>query len=224
MRLLIIEDNRRLVANLFEYFESRGHVLDAAPNGVVGKWLATTQRYDAVVLDRMLPQMDGVEMLKALRQEANGDVPVIMLTARAELADKVAGFQAGADDYLTKPFEFLELEMRLNALVTRAKHSGRKSVLKVSDLSFNRATLEARRAGRKLHLFPALRTLLCTLMEASPAVVPREKLEEAVWGDEPPASDRLRAYVHELRREVDGASASKLIHTVPRVGYRLGPA
>jgi DNA-binding response OmpR family regulator len=222
MRLLIIEDNRRLVANLFDYFESRGHVLDAAPNGAVGKWLATTQRYDAVVLDRMLPQVDGVEMLRALRQEANGDVPVLMLTARAELADKVAGFQAGADDYLTKPFEFLELEMRLNALVTRAKHAGRKSVLRIADLSFNRATLEAHRGDRKLHLFPALRTLLCTLMEASPAVVTRETLEEAVWGDDPPASDRLRAYVYELRREVDGASANKLIHTVPRVGYRLG--
>ena len=112
MRLLVVEDNRNLVANLFDYFEARGHTLDAAPDGVTGLHLATTQQYDAVVLDWMLPRMDGPEVLRKLREEHPADVPVIMLTARDELPDKIAGFRAGADDYLTKPFALPELEVR----------------------------------------------------------------------------------------------------------------
>src|SRR5690606_18139441 len=109
MRLLVIEDNRSLVANLFAYFEARGHALDAAPDGVTGLHLATTQAYEAIVLDWMLPRMDGREVLRRLRETHASDVPVIMLTARDELPDKIAGFRAGADDYLTKPFELPEL-------------------------------------------------------------------------------------------------------------------
>ena len=111
MRLLVIEDNRDLVANLFAYFESRGHVLDAAPDGITGLHLALTQPYDAVVLDWMLPRMDGPQVLRKLREEGHSDMPVVMLTARDELPDKLAGFRAGADDYLTKPFDLPELEV-----------------------------------------------------------------------------------------------------------------
>ena len=222
MRLLIVEDNRRLVANLFEYFESRGHVLDAAPDGVMGKWLAKTQDYDAIVLDRMLPRLDGCEMLKQLREESQIDTPVIMLTARAELADKVAGFKAGADDYLTKPFELQELELRLEALLARGKRSrNKKRYLQVADLQFDLQTMEITRAGQKLHLYPACRVLLRVLMEASPAVVTRSQLEEALWGDAPPESDRLRSYIHELRRQIDAPFETKLVQTVPRAGYRI---
>ena len=109
MRLLVIEDNRNLVANLFQYFEARGHVLDAAPDGITGLHLALTQHYDALVLDWMLPRMDGPEVLRRLRDEGDSDLPVIMLTARDELPDKLADFRAGADDYLTKPFDLEEL-------------------------------------------------------------------------------------------------------------------
>jgi DNA-binding response OmpR family regulator len=222
MRLLIVEDNRRLVANLFEYFEAQGHALDAAPDGVMGKWLASTQQYDAIVLDRMLPRLDGCELLRQLREEVHLDTPVIMLTARAELADKVDGFKAGADDYLTKPFELQELELRLHALVARAKGSrAHQRRLQVADLTFDLDTLEVTRAGQSLHLYPMCRVLLRALMEASPAIVSRAQLEDALWGDNPPDRDRLRAYVHELRRQVDTAFDLKLIHTVPRTGYRI---
>lgn len=121
MRLLVIEDNRQLVANLFDYFEARGHVLDAAPDGVSGLHLAVTQPYDALVVDWMLPRMDGPELLRLLREQHHSDVPAIMLTARDELPDKIAGFRAGADDYLTKPFALPELEIRLEALLARAR-------------------------------------------------------------------------------------------------------
>lgn len=221
MRLLIIEDNRSLVANIFEYFEVRGHALDAAPDGITGLHLATTQRYDAIVLDWMLPRMDGAEMLRRLRTESASDVPVIMLTARDELPDKIAGFRAGADDYLTKPFALPELEVRLEALISRASGAGRKRVLEVGDLRFDLASLEATRGGRPLHLYPACRKLLQVLMQASGAVVERERLEAALWGDEPPDADLLRSHMYELRRSVDGGFDYKMIQTVPRVGYRL---
>lgn len=221
MRLLVVEDNRNLVANLFDYFEARGHTLDAAPDGITGLHLATTQAYDAVVLDWMLPRMDGPEVLRKLREEHAADVPVIMLTARDELPDKIAGFRAGADDYLTKPFALPELEVRLEALVTRAKGRGRARVLEVQDLRLDLATLEASRAGKPLHLYPACRKLLEVLMQASPGAVTRERLEYALWGDSPPDGDMLRSHIYELRRSVDGPFQVKLIQTLPRIGYRL---
>ena len=219
MRLLVIEDNRSLVANLFDYFEARGHVLDAAPDGVTGLHLAATRDYDAIFLDWMLPRMDGREVLRRLREEHARDLPVIMLTARDELPDKIAGFRAGADDYLTKPFELPELEVRLDAVLARTRGRGR--VLQVADLRLDLATLEASRAGVPLRLYPAGRKLLEVLMQASPAVVTRERLEYALWGDEPPDGDMLRSHVYELRRCVDGGFETKLLHTLPRVGYRL---
>ena len=221
MRLLVIEDNRSLVANLFEYFEMRGHILDAAPDGATGLHLATTQTYDAVVLDWMLPRMAGPDVLRCLREDHASVVPVIMLTARDELPDKIAGFRAGADDYLTKPFALPELEVRLSALMARAQGRQRRSVLEVHDLRLDLATLEVTRAGQVLHLYPACRKLLETLMQASPAVVMRQQLEHALWGDDPPDGDLLRSHIYELRRRVDGPFPIKLIQTLPRTGYRL---
>ncbi|HUD43136.1 MAG TPA: response regulator transcription factor [Dokdonella sp.] len=221
MRVLVVEDNRSLVANLFEYFEARGHTLDAAPDGPTGFHLATTQTYDAIVLDWMLPRLDGRQVLRALREEQGLDTPVLMLTARDELPDKIAGFRAGADDYLTKPFALPELEVRLEALVARAHGRGRSRVLQIADLRLDLATLEVSRGGRALHLYPACRKLLEVLMQASPAAVTRERLEHALWGDMPPDGDMLRSHVYELRRSVDGPFPVKLIHTLPRVGYRL---
>lgn len=222
MRLLIIEDNHSLLANLFEYFEARGHVLDAAPDGVTGLHLALTQSFDAIVLDLSLPRMDGAEVLARLRSQEESSVPILLLTARDQLSDKVAGFRAGADDYLTKPFALPELELRLEALVRRSGASNRSHHrLQVSDLVLDLRTLEAERAGQTVHLYPACRRLLQTLMQSSPAAVPRQQLEQAIWGDDPPDGDMLRSHIYELRLAVDGPFENKLIHTLPRIGYRL---
>nr|WP_246417235.1 response regulator transcription factor [Rehaibacterium terrae] len=221
VRLLIVEDNRSLVANLFDYFEARGHQLDAAPDGVTGLHLAGSHDYDAIVLDWMLPRMDGRTLLQKLRQELGRDTPVIMLTARDELPDKIAGFRAGADDYLTKPFALPELEVRLEALLARARGLGRQRVLRVADLTLDLATLEVTRGSRPLRLYPACRKLLEALMRASPAVVARERLEQALWGDSPPDGDLLRSHMYELRRAVDGPFDVKLIQTIPKAGYRI---
>lgn len=221
MRLLVVEDNRNIVANLFEYFEARGHVLDVAPDGVTGLHLMTTQAYDAVILDWMLPGLDGAEVLRRLREDHDSALPVLMLTARHELPDKLAGFHAGADDYLTKPFQLPELEVRLQALLLRAQGRGRRKTLRVADLCLDLATFEATRAGQPLHLYPAGRKLLEALMRASPATVTRAQLEHALWGEDLPDGDMLRSHVYDLRRAVDGPFATKLIQTVPRVGYRV---
>jgi DNA-binding response OmpR family regulator len=219
--LLVVEDNRELLANLFAYFEARGHVLDAAPDGVTGLHLATSQAYDAIVLDWMLPRMEGTELLRRLRGEHGMDVPVIMLTARGEVPDKVHGLRAGADDYLAKPFALVELEARLEALLARATARSRRRLLQVHDLRFDLDTHEVRRGEASLHLYPACRKLLETLMRASPAAVSREQLEHALWGEDAPDRDMLRSHVYDLRRAIDGPFDTKLLHTLPRVGYRI---
>lgn len=220
MRILVVDDNREMVAILFEYLEARGHTLDAAPDGYTGRHLATSQTFDVIVLDWMLPRLEGPEVLKQLRA-AGCDTPVLMLTARDELPDKITGFRAGADDYLTKPFDLPELEVRLEALVIRATGRGHRKALQIGDLKYDTATLEASRGGQPLYLYPAGRKLLEILMLASPAAVTRERLEQVLWGDDPPDGDMLRSHIYELRKSVDGDRPDKLIQTLPRVGYRL---
>ena len=217
-KILIVEDNQSLVANLFAYLEPRHYSLDAAQDGQAGLHLALTVDYDAIVLDWMLPRLDGQEVVKRLRARG-ATTPVLMLTARDDLPHKLAGFRAGADDYLTKPFAFAELEVRLEALILRAK--GRARVLEVADLRFDLATQEITRAGRPLQIYAGGKKLLEALMRASPAVVSKERLESILWGDEPPDGDMLRSHVYELRRSVDAPFAAKLIHTIPKVGYRI---
>ncbi|HEY1042439.1 MAG TPA: response regulator transcription factor [Telluria sp.] len=225
MRILIIEDNPAIVANLYEFFEPKGHVLDSAASAYAGLALAAQDTYDVVVLDVSLPGMSGIEFCSALRSELRNPVPVLMLTARDTLEDKVAGFDAGADDYLVKPFSLVELEARLGALVRRAARPlAANEVLRVGDLSFDVSTYLASRAGVALTLTPTGYTLLRTLMKESPRVVRRSTLEHAVWGDNPPDSDALRTHIHALRQAIDKPFGAPMLHTAPGLGYKLVPA
>ncbi len=222
LRLLVVEDQPALVANLFEFFEARGHAMDAAPDGVTALHLARANRYDALIVDWMLPRLDGAALLKQLRADGN-DTPAIMLTARDQLEDKIGGFRSGADDYVTKPFALPELEVRLHALVARARRAQpQRRVLEVGDLVLDLDRAEATRAGQTVALYPACRKLLELLMRASPNTVSRADMEHALWGDSPPDGDLLRSHVYELRRAIDGPFAVKLLHTVPKLGYRIG--
>jgi DNA-binding response OmpR family regulator len=222
MRLLIIEDNPDIVANLYEFFEPRGYTLDSAPNGYMGLGLASQHEYDAVVLDVMLPGLNGVELCQKLRNELHVSTPVLMLTARDTLSDKAAGFDAGADDYLVKPFSLLELEMRLKALVRRARGTAQGSpILRVGDLVFDISTYSATRAGKPLALTRTGYVLLRCLMRAAPKVVPRDTLEHEVWGDDRPDSDALRTHLHALRQALDKPFPFAMLRTVPGIGYRL---
>jgi len=220
--ILIIEDNAQLAANIYDYLEACGHSLDAAPDGVSGLNLAATRQYDAIVLDWNLPRMDGLTVLRRLRIDEKKTVPVIMLTARDQLADKIDGFESGVDDYLVKPVALPELEIRLRSLVARRRQSiAPDHVLAVGDLSFNLRTLEAARGRRRVQLSRTSRQLLELLMRESPKVVARQRLEQVAWGDETPEIDLLRSHMYVLRRAIDQGSERKLLHTVSGVGYRL---
>jgi len=222
LSILIVEDNAQLAANIYDYLEACGHVLDAAPDGVSGLNLAATKEYDAIVLDWNLPRMDGLSVLRRLRSDEKKTVPVIMLTARDQLADKIDGFESGVDDYLVKPVALPELEIRLRSLVARVRQSiAPDHVLTVGDLSFNLRTLEAARGSRRIQLSRTSRQLLELLMRESPKVVARQRLEQVAWGEETPEIDLLRSHMYVLRRALDQGSEPKLLHTVSGVGYRL---
>jgi DNA-binding response OmpR family regulator len=222
MHILVIEDNPDLAANVCDFLEAKGHATDAAGDGITGLHLAITQDYDAIVLDVMLPGMDGFTLCQRLRQDARRDTPVLMLTARDALDDRVAGLDCGDDDYVVKPFALRELEARLKALTRRARGVSTPAVLRVADLEFDPSLMRASRHGRVLNLPPIPLKILETLLHASPRVVKRSELERAIWGDAPPDSDALRAHMHILRAVLDEAGGPPLIHTLRGIGYRLG--
>lgn len=219
IRVLIIEDNPAIVDNITEFMEARGFILDFAMDGISGMHLSLTGEYDVIVLDLMLPGMDGITLCRKLRQEADRQVPVIMLTARDTLDDKLLGFDSGADDYLVKPFALKELEARVKALSKRKKQE--RKTLEVADLSLDLGTLEVRRAGQPIPLNNACISILKLLMEACPNVVTRKDMENTLWGDMPPGSDVLRSHLYNLRQKVDKPFNTHLIQTVHGVGFKL---
>jgi len=219
MQILVVEDNKDILANLADYLTLQGYLVDCAADGLSGLHLAATKRYDLIVLDIMLPGIGGYGLCQQLRNNAKLTTPIIMLTARDTLDDRLEGFNAGADDYLIKPFALAELLARIQAILKRTK--GQLRQLKVDDLVYDTDTLEVSREGVALKLNPIGLKLLACLMEKSPAVVKRSVLEETVWGDDCPDSDSLRSHIHQLRQVVDKPYSKSLIHTVHRIGYRL---
>lgn len=222
MRILIVEDNPDIVANLYEFLEPKGHVVDSAANGYGGLALAAQHDYDVVILDVMLPGLNGLELCRKVRAELHDDTPILMLTARDTLADKVAGFDSGADDYLVKPFSLVELEVRLKALVRRSRHeTASHAVLRVGELRFDTSTYQVVRAGHPLVFTKTGYTILRCLMKAAPRIVPRAQLEHEVWGDNRPDSDALRTHIHALRQVLDKPFPFAMLHTAPGIGYKL---
>jgi DNA-binding response OmpR family regulator len=220
MNILLIEDNRDLATNLFDFFEARGHAMDLADDGISGLHFAATNQYDAILLDVMLPGIDGLTLCRRLR-EAGKQTPILMLTARDSLDDKIAGLEAGADDYVVKPFALREVDARLHALVRRSQTKDTGSKLQVGDLIFDTGTYTVSRGGRGIELPPVPLKLLEILMRQSPRVIPREEIERAIWGDSPPDSDALRAHLYILRNAVDKNSDKPLIKTLRGLGYQI---
>ena len=219
--ILLIEDHHDIAAMVCDHLEDSGYEVDYAADGVTGLHLAVTGEFDAIILDLMLPGMDGLDICRKYRGEAGGSKPILMLTARDTLEDKVAGLDAGADDFLVKPFEMEELDARLRALLRRAGGDLAPRLLRVADLEFDTGTLEVRRARHSITLTPIGMKLLETLMKASPRVVSRRELERAVWGDIVPDSDALRSHLYNLRKAIDKPFETTLLHNVPGMGYRL---
>jgi DNA-binding response OmpR family regulator len=218
MRILVVEDDPDLAANLGDFLELRGHTVDFASSGRHGQELATTQAFDAIVLDRLLPGLDGASVCRALR-ERGASTPILMLTALDAVDQRVEGLSAGADDYLVKPFAMDELVARLEALHRRANRRLTAAKLRLADLEYDPATLTASRGGRRLTMSTTLRRILEHLLRHQDRVVGRAELCELIWGA--PDVDALRGHIHELRRVLDRPFRKPLLHTVRGGGWRL---
>lgn len=215
---LLVEDDRDLAASVADYLSLENIICDHAYNGLAGFNLATSNDYDVLLLDLMLPRMDGLSLCEKLREQGV-DTPVLMLTARDTLDDKIAGFRAGTDDYLIKPFALEELTMRIRALSTR--RSGQVKKLQVADLVLDLNNKSATRAEQPIKLTPTGWILLETLVRASPNIITKRALEQALWQDEPPDTNSLKVHIHNLRKHVDKPFDTPLIHTLPGRGFVL---
>ncbi len=221
MLVLLVEDNRSLAAHIVEYLELDDIECDYTERGDHGLELALQQHFDIIVLDLNLPGMDGLSVCQTLRN--NGvQTPVLMLTARDSLDNKLEGFTVGADDYLVKPFDLPELVVRIRALAKRA--IPQKPTLEVADLSLDLSQREAYRQGQRLTLHPIGWELLVALTQASPAPLTRRELEHVIWKDSPPDSDALKSHLYQLRKAVNKPFETALLHTLRNVGVVLREA
>ena len=222
MRVLLIEDDQEAARLLAKGLREDGWVVDVAHTGESGDEMASVNSYDAIVLDWLLPDRDGLEVCRGLRR-AGVHAPILLLTARDAVEDRVLGLNAGADDYLTKPFAFAELLARLHALLRRSALT-RPVLLSVADLTLDPRSHEVMRGGVPLSLTPREYAILEALMRRAGEVVSRVHLGESVWESDPDSLTNLvDVHISHLRRKVDRGNVPQLIHTVRGYGYRLGP-
>ena len=220
LHILVIEDSAMLAQNLADALEQHGHSADFAADGVLGLRLALEQPCDVVILDLGLPGMDGLELCRRLRAQSARRIPVLMLTARDTLGDKLTGFDSGADDYLVKPFAMEELLARCQVLARR--HTlHQEHQLRIGSLCLDRPAHAATRQAQPLDLTPAGYQILLALGEAHPRVLTRSELTQALWHGEPPDSDALRAHIYQLRQKLDKPFGQPMLVTVHGVGFRL---
>ncbi len=215
---LLIEDDKDLAEAISDYMELDGIEFDFAYNGLSGLNLALSNTYDIILTDLNMPKMDGVDVCQSLRDKGIA-TPILMLTARDTLDDKLTGFAAGSDDYLVKPFAMEELKVRVLALVKRA--SGMVTTLAVGPLKIDLDKHEVTRSDQPIKLPPVCWKILVCLMQNSPNVVSKSKLEDEVWGDDLPNADSLKVHLFKLRQAIDTPFESKLIHTVHGVGVAI---
>ncbi|MBV2127629.1 response regulator transcription factor [Arsukibacterium indicum] len=220
LQVLLIEDELSIAKNIAGYMEQKGHIFDFASNGKQGLALALHQHYDLIILDLNLPGLDGLQLCTALRQQADRHIPLLMLTARDSIDDKLAGFHVGTDDYLTKPFSLQELEVRCLAL-SRRHLLQQQHTITLGPLVLDKQRRIAKRDGQQLALNAMGYKILLLLAEAHPQVVSRSELSQHLWHDEPTESDALRSHIYQLRTVLDKPFAYPLLKTVFGVGFTL---
>ena len=218
LQLLLVEDDLDLATAVIEYLALEDILCDHSANGLAGLHLIQQNHYDAIILDLNLPKMNGLKVCESIRAEGI-DVPVLMLTARDTLDDKLTGFANGTDDYLVKPFAMEELIVRIKVLARR--RSGQVQRLTLADLSVDLQQKQAFRHNVELKLSPTALKILTVLLRASPNPVSREKLMQMVWGDEQPDSNSLKVHIFNLRKQVDADHDNKLLHTVSGYGFAI---
>lgn len=218
IEVLLVEDDKDLALSVAEYLNYEGIKCDHAYNGDTGLSLASQNNYDVILLDLNLPRLNGLAVCRKLRQLGK-DTPILMLTAMDTLDDKEAGFGAGTDDYLIKPFAMKELALRIKALAKRK--SNQSKVLSISNLIFDLEARSVTRDGKEINLTRVNLKLLELLMRKSPEVVSKSDIEEILWPDDSPESNNLKVQLYQLRQKIDKPFTDKLIETVSGHGFRL---
>ncbi|NOI65089.1 response regulator transcription factor [Vibrio sp. 99-8-1] len=219
-RILVVEDNEELQGILADFLEVKGADVDFAGNGVLGLDLALANDFDAIVLDVMLPRKDGMQVAKELRE--NGcTTPILMLTALNGQEDLLSGFESGVDDFISKPFQFPELEVRLVSLIKRYKGQVAQTRLTYGELLIDAKTHTVKRANVLLETTPAMYQILLELVKAQGEVVSRETLTYQLWGEEIPDKDVLRSHIYLLRNVLDKPFDFPMLITVPKFGFKL---
>lgn len=219
MRILIVEDNQDIAESMGDFLELHDCTVDYALDGLSATALISQNEYDVLLFDIGLPGMDGLSLCEKVRQ-TDTETPILFLTARDTLQDKITGFESGADDYLVKPFQLPELLVRIKAIYRRSQPN-KQNLIQIEDMSLDTQTHQVKRAGQDITLTPIGFQILLELAQASPNMVSREKLESILWQDQAPDSDALRSHMYSLRQKLDKPFATPLIQTLPRKGFRL---
>ena len=220
VRLLLVEDTKDLAAEIYDFLEAQGMEVDYAATGKQAMLLMSDHRYDVIILDIMLPDMSGIEICQFVKSTLDPTPPVLMFTARDSIQDKIVGFDAGTDDYLTKPFDSHELLIRCKALMRRQQLHKAQNVT-IGELSFNDKQQVAIRNGCELKLSSTSYTILRILVKAYPNAVSRQEIIDKVWGDDLPDSDALRSHIYTLRQVVDKPFETEMIKTIHGIGFKL---
>lgn len=220
LQILLVEDQLNIASNIADYLEAKGHVLDFATQGQQGLTLALTNHYDLLILDLNLPVMDGLVVCQQVREKSTRHIPILMLTARDSIDDKVSGFTVGADDYLTKPFSLQELEVRCLALSRRHLLQS-ENIVNIGTLELDKKRQTVKRAGKLLNVHSMGYRILTVLIDAYPQIVSRSQLSHKLWGDEPTESDALRSHIYQLRNVLDKPFDFSMLKTRHGVGFVL---
>jgi two-component system OmpR family response regulator len=221
MRILLVEDDQKIASFIIKGLKAEGFAADHAADGENGLHLALTEPYDAAIIDIMLPRMDGLKLIENMRREKL-KTPVIILSAKGEVDDRIKGLQIGADDYLAKPFAFSELLARLRALIRRSSDVSEPTKLTVADISMNLIAREVVRAGKKIELQPLEFSLLEYLLRNAGRVVSKTMIMEHVWDYYfDPQTNVVESRIYKLREKIDKGFPTRMIHTVRGVGYVL---
>lgn len=220
MNILLIEDNHAIASQICAFLEAQGWKLDFAASGKLGVDLASTQKFDVIILDLNLPDIDGLEVCEQIKSQDTSNTPILMLTARDTFEDKAKGFGKGADDYLTKPFDLRELVLRCEAMKRRPMLH-KKSVIKQGKLQVDQKAFTAEWDGQPIKTTKTGFVILSKLLDEYPYPISRSELLELLWGDEPPESNSLKAHMYELRKATQQVAGQSLVLTISKIGYKL---
>ncbi|HIF9316309.1 TPA: response regulator transcription factor [Photobacterium damselae] len=220
MKVLIVDDNHNIAETIADYLELEGMTIDCAYHGEAALNLVKENHYDVIIMDIMMPKLDGINAVKKLREEQFCNTPILFLTAKDQLEDKIAAFKAGGDDYLLKPFAMEELCLRLYALSNRGPRQD-IGELKFADITINTRTDEVKRAETEIKLSRIQFKILKLLMRQAPSIVSRQEVIESIWGDETPSSDALRSHIYGLRNALDKGFETSRLETIHGQGYRI---